>query len=167
MNKSLSELLQDLTSEPSMSKEAAAAPAPAQADVSPVDQIYELLKTASSSEEEFSMNCAAGGAIAGRAFMDELMKIAEELPAAVVANLPPETPISSKDLAIAAHVISATAANMSEQNVEKDEQAMRLTNAAASGDKGEVAVLIEELKKSNDPEKQKLGLALASLAGKK
>lgn len=128
------------------------------------DHIFELLKTASPGGiKEMEKNAAAFGRIASLAFVDELHKIAGELPASIVVDVPPEAPISSADLAAAANAVATTAA-MSEQNMEKDEQTMDIQGALASGDPNVIKMKIEELNASGDPEKIALAQALASRA---
>ena len=160
-DKSLSEYLAEMTGGQQLVKVAGAG-----TPSTGVDEIYELLKTASADQTEFDANCSAGGRIVARAMFDEFNKIAAELPAEVIANIPPSAPISSQELSEAASVVAATAATLTEQNMEKDEQVMRLTSAKVMGNDPELNVMIDELLNSNDQEKQALGKRLAGMVQK-
>ncbi len=158
MGKSLKELL-DMLETSKLEKTASAKPTETP-ESGKADSILELIKTASANAEpEMEKNASAYGRIAARSFYDELCKIATEIPAEIVAQLPEQAPVSSQDLAAAAHAVALTA-SMAEQNQEKDDLSMRIQGVLASKDPAAIQAMKDELLSSGDPEKQKLGLAL-------
>jgi len=166
MEKTISEIIEEL--QVNFEKEASKAETIEQEPVAEVktettqDEIFEMIKTASSSDEqEMAKTAAAYGRISARAFWDEIQKIATELPAEVIADLPDSAPVSSADLAAAADAV-ATAASMPEQAITKDEEPMRIQGILATGDPVLIQQKIDELLNSGDGERQQLGQALAA-----